>query len=90
MPASGGRAAPVSALDRVLLRVLVVSGVLLAARFADWWFRPGHVGEPVLFVALSLALWYGIGRLVLGWIAVPPILGVLLPWLARTRTARFA
>lgn len=67
------RAAPVRALDRVLLRVLVVSGVLLTVRFADWWFRPGHVGEPVLYVALSLALWYGIGRLILGWINVSAV-----------------
>jgi len=37
-------------------------------RFADWWFRPSHVTNLPLYVILSLALWYGIGRVVLGWI----------------------
>jgi cellulose synthase (UDP-forming) len=51
--------------------------MLLVVRFADWWFRPTHVADPFLFVVLSLALWYGVLRLVLGWIdliavRVPP------------------
>jgi cellulose synthase (UDP-forming) len=52
----------------VVLGVLIGAGFLAVARFADWWFRPGHVGQPVLYVVLSLALWYGVLRLVLGWI----------------------
>jgi cellulose synthase (UDP-forming) len=34
----------------------------------DWWFRRGHVAQPILFIALSIAVWYGIGRMVLGWV----------------------
>ena len=37
-------------------------------RLADWWFRRGHVAQPVLFVILSMAFWYGVSRIVLGWI----------------------
>lgn len=55
------------------MAVLVTTGILLVVRFADWWFRPGHVAQPVLFVALSLALWYGIGRLILGWVNIGAI-----------------
>jgi cellulose synthase (UDP-forming) len=54
--------------ERFVLVALIGAGMLLVVRFADWWFRPAHVGEPVLFVLLSLALWYGVLRVVLGWI----------------------
>jgi cellulose synthase (UDP-forming) len=37
-------------------------------RLADWWFRAEHVAQPALFMALSLAFWYGISRIVLGWV----------------------
>ncbi|HSJ09535.1 MAG TPA: glycosyltransferase family 2 protein, partial [Longimicrobiales bacterium] len=73
MPWRWQRAAPVRARDRVVMAVLVTTGILLVVRFADWWFRPSHVAQPVLFVALSLALWYGIARLVLGWINVSAV-----------------
>jgi cellulose synthase (UDP-forming) len=50
--------------------IAVLAGIGLAAvlRLADWWFRADHVSEPVLFAFLSLAFWYGISRVVLGWI----------------------
>ncbi len=35
---------------------------------ADWWFRPEHISQPFLFSLLSLAFWYGISRVVLGWV----------------------
>jgi len=56
--------------DRVILTVLVVSGLALVGRFADWWFRSSHVAEPSLYVVLSLAVWYGVMRVVIGWIDV--------------------
>jgi cellulose synthase (UDP-forming) len=34
----------------------------------DWWFRADHVAQPILFTAQSIAVWYGIGRMVLGWV----------------------
>ena len=37
-------------------------------RLGDWWFRSAHVANEPLFIALSLAFWYGVGRIVLGWI----------------------
>lgn len=37
-------------------------------RLGDWWFRAEHVAQPVLFVVLSLAVWYGVSRIVLGWV----------------------
>jgi cellulose synthase (UDP-forming) len=54
--------------ERLILLVLIGAGLLLVLRFADWWFRPAHIGQPALFVLLSLALWYGVLRVVLGWI----------------------
>ncbi|MEX2284488.1 MAG: glycosyltransferase family 2 protein [Gemmatimonadota bacterium] len=62
------RAAPVRRADRVMLAVLVLAGLLLTVRFADWWFRPAHVANTALYVLLSLAMWYGVSRVVLGWI----------------------
>jgi cellulose synthase (UDP-forming) len=35
---------------------------------ADWWFRGQHVAQPILFAVLSLVFWYGISRIVLGWV----------------------
>ncbi|HLL46974.1 MAG TPA: glycosyltransferase family 2 protein, partial [Longimicrobiaceae bacterium] len=61
-------AAPVRFRDRVALAALAAAGAVSVARLADWWFRPGHVAQPALFVLLSLALWYGVGRIVLGWV----------------------
>jgi cellulose synthase (UDP-forming) len=52
----------------LVLAVLIGAGLLLVLRFADWWFRPGHVGHTGMYVLLSLALWYGVLRVVLGWI----------------------
>ena len=55
---------------------------------ADWWFRAEHVGQPILFAALSLAFWYGVSRIVLGWINSN---GVLKPsYIAPSRGLRVA
>ena len=36
-------------------------------RFADWWFRGEHVDNLLLFLLLSLAVWYGLARMALNW-----------------------
>ncbi|HUF51563.1 MAG TPA: glycosyltransferase family 2 protein [Longimicrobiales bacterium] len=64
------RAATVRRRDRIILAMLIGAGFLLIIRFADWWFRPAHVGQGALFVLLTLALWYGVTRIILGWIAL--------------------
>ena len=58
----------VSAFERFMLLVLVITGIISILRFADWWFRRSHIGNPVLFMLLSLAFWYSISRLILIWI----------------------
>ena len=70
------RAAPVRTLDRVIVAGLAGAGVVSMLRFADWWFRAEHVAHPVLYLLLTGALWYGIGRIVLRWI---DLLGVERP-----------
>lgn len=64
------RAAPVRSRDGVVLGALIGAGFLSTLRFADWWFVPDHVATPAFFVLLSLAIWYGISRMVLGWIGL--------------------
>lgn len=54
--------------DRVLISILLGAGLVAVVRLVDWWFRAAHVAQPVLFVTLSLAFWYGISRIVLGWV----------------------
>src|SRR4029077_845817 len=35
--------------------------------FGLWWFRLEHVNQIALFALLSIATWYGIFRLLVGW-----------------------
>lgn len=62
------RSARVRFRDRLAISLLTGAGAAAVIRLADWWFRPEHIGQPVLFVALSLAFWYGLSRIVLGWV----------------------
>jgi cellulose synthase (UDP-forming) len=61
-------APPVRSIDRVILAVLTGAGLAAALRLLDWWFRPGHVANPILFAVLSIAFWYGLMRIVVGWV----------------------
>jgi cellulose synthase (UDP-forming) len=54
--------------DRLILSALIGAGLVAVLRLFDWWFRAAHVAQPALFVALSVAFWYGISRIVLGWV----------------------
>ena len=63
------RAAPeVRFRDRLAISALAGFGIAAVLRLFDWWFRPAHVGQPLLFALLSLAFWYGVSRIVLGWV----------------------
>ncbi len=53
--------------ERVVIAVLIFLGLQSVALFALWWFRLEHVANPVLFALLSLATWYGIFRMLVGW-----------------------
>lgn len=55
-------------IDRIAIAALAGVGIAGVLRLADWWFRADHVGQPVLFVLLSLAFWYAVWRIVLGWV----------------------
>lgn len=61
------RASPVQAWERWVLGILLFLGVQSVFYFAVWWFRAGHVNNPVLFVLLSFATWYGVFRIMVGW-----------------------
>ncbi len=61
-------AAPVRFRHRLILSAITGVGIVAVLRLADWWFRGGHVASPPLFILLSLAFWYGVGRIVLGWV----------------------
>lgn len=58
----------VTAAERFILLVLVITGIISILRFADWWFRAEHIGVLWLYILLSLAFWYSISRLILIWI----------------------
>jgi cellulose synthase (UDP-forming) len=61
------RAAPVSTASRVILGALIFFGLQSVVLFALWWFRAEHVGNGLSFIFLSVAVWYGIGRILIGW-----------------------
>jgi cellulose synthase (UDP-forming) len=54
--------------DRVVLAFLTGAGAVAVLRLVDWWFRADHVSNLPLFVVLSLCFWYGVSRIVIGWI----------------------
>jgi cellulose synthase (UDP-forming) len=51
-----------------MMSALMGAGLVAVLRLADWWFREAHVAQPALFVTLSMAFWYGVSRIVLGWV----------------------
>jgi cellulose synthase (UDP-forming) len=61
------RAAPIRLWERWLLGVLLFLGLWSVIYFGVWWFRIQHINHGVLFVLLSLATWYGVFRLIVGW-----------------------
>src|SRR5699024_6063940 len=61
------RAAPVRQRDQVMLGALVILGLHATIYFLGWWFRREHVASLPLFVLLSLAMIYGISRVLVGW-----------------------
>ncbi|MGH7555787.1 MAG: glycosyltransferase family 2 protein, partial [Longimicrobiales bacterium] len=61
-------ARPVHFSDRVILYALIAAGTAAVVRLIDWWFRADHVAQPILFVMLSLAFWYAVSRVIVGWI----------------------
>jgi cellulose synthase (UDP-forming) len=62
------RAAPVRLRDRLVVTALAAGGAVALVLLLDWWFRGGHMAHAGLFVALSLVFWYGMSRIVLGWV----------------------
>jgi cellulose synthase (UDP-forming) len=72
------RARPIERWERWTLGLLLFLGLQSVLVFAFWWFRFEHVGNAALFVLLSVATWYGISRIVIGWYNVfhieqPPV-----------------
>lgn len=61
-------ARPIRSGERIVLLALITAGLVAVVRFGDWWFRAEHVTSLPLFVVLSLAMWYGVGRVIVGWI----------------------
>jgi cellulose synthase (UDP-forming) len=61
------RARGISTRDRWILGILIFFGLQSVLFFGLWWFRSEHVGQPLLFALLSLATWYGISRICIGW-----------------------
>lgn len=58
----------ISAVERFVLLVLTIVGILSIIDLANWWFIGFHAANKILFALLSLFFWYGILRSVLVWI----------------------
>jgi cellulose synthase (UDP-forming) len=61
------RARAIAIWQRGTLAVLIFLAVQSVFYFGRWWFRLEHVNNVTLFVLLSLATWYGISRMMIGW-----------------------
>ena len=67
------RAASITRGHRLVLLGLIGAGFFFTLLLVNWWFRASHVASAGLFVLLSLAFWYGVSRVALGWINVAAI-----------------
>ncbi len=54
---------PLRGVDRLGLYILVALGLASMVHYAHWWFSPGQMNQPLLFALLSLAMWYGMFRM---------------------------
>ena len=61
------RARAITTWERWFLGLLMFLGIQSVVFFALWWFRPEHSRNLPLFMLLSVAVWYGISRIVVGW-----------------------
>jgi cellulose synthase (UDP-forming) len=61
------RAPAVKTWERIVLGLLLFLGVQSVFAFAVWWFQVAHIKDLPLFILLSLATWYGIFRMMVGW-----------------------
>ncbi len=61
------RARPIASWERWVSVALLFLGLQSVVYFGQWWFRLEHVNNFALFILLSLATWYGISRLLIGW-----------------------
>ncbi len=61
------RAGSILTSQRWTLGILTFLGLQSVLYFAWWWFRLEHVSNVVLFVLLSIATWYGVFRIMVGW-----------------------
>jgi cellulose synthase (UDP-forming) len=52
-----------------VLGALAGFGIVAILRLADYWFRAEHVASAALYAILSIAFWYGVSRIALGWVA---------------------
>ncbi|MFZ4543843.1 MAG: glycosyltransferase family 2 protein [Saprospiraceae bacterium] len=58
----------VTQIDRFVLLVFALAGILSMVNLAEWWFREDHIGNLFLYVVLSMFFWYGMARIILIWV----------------------
>lgn len=54
--------------EKYILLALIIAGVILVFRFANWWFREEHIASLPLYILLSVILWWGMIRMVILWV----------------------
>ena len=55
-------------ISKMVLRGFIVSGLISAFYFFNWWFRPEHVSNTFLYLVLSLVVWWAVFRIIIQWI----------------------
>jgi cellulose synthase (UDP-forming) len=62
------KAADVSGIDRFVILILTLAGIISIFNFAEWWFRGEHIANVTLFIILSFFFWYVMFRIILVWV----------------------
>lgn len=58
----------ITRIDKFILLILVIAGIISVLRLANWWFKAEHVANIYLYILLSAIFWYGMLRMLLIWI----------------------
>jgi len=58
----------ITSIDRLVILILTIAGIVSLINFGEWWFREKHIANMPAFVILSTFFWYNSIRILFVWL----------------------